>query len=172
MIKCPKCQATLPDGWTKCQFCGAEFAKQPPLPSDAGAEPEELTELRIAPAPTWAASAVRAVAIWWIVNGVWSAVSAMIHGGYAAGGLCALNVLTAIVGVGILRQAPIARTVTNVLCWLQIASGLFDFVVGFFVVSIAPILGVMMMLLAIIQAGVAAFMIYLLAETDVNSPNF
>ena len=172
MIKCPQCQATLPDGWTKCQFCGAEFAPQASQPSAAGAAPEEEPELKIAPAPKWAGSAVRAVAIWWIVNGVWTAISSLIHGGSFAGFSVVLNLLTALIGVGLLRQTPIARTVTNAICWLQIAGGIVNFLVGFFIISISPLFGVIAMLLAVVQAGVGALMIYLLAETDMNGPGF
>lgn len=171
MIKCPKCQATLPDGSLKCQFCGEMWAGPP--------APRAGLKTKIAytgGTPAWVWPAYFGIAGWWVVNGVWVILHTTVLASKEAGGIGAMLSLvvggvTALIGIGLLLRVEAARGVVNFLCFLQILGGLMTLAGFFFGGAALSLWAVVALLMAFVQIGTAGLMIFLIGETD-RTPNF
>ncbi|MGC8668931.1 MAG: hypothetical protein ACP5VE_12530 [Chthonomonadales bacterium] len=157
MIKCPACNATLPDGAVRCQFCGASLAV-PQRSSPAPNREEGSTGT-----PPWVWPAYYGVAVWWILQGV-------VHVLLVRGGVVdtSINGLSAVIGLGLLARIELVRGITNVMCFLSIVGGLFGLGMAFLEGGWSGALG---MLLAVVQIAMAGFMIFLIGETESRAPD-
>lgn len=169
MIKCPKCNATLPDGSGYCQFCKATFVPLDPLPKAAKDD-----DTGIAPQPNWVWPAYRGISIWWIVSGLYGVVSSLLTAGEAGPNVLfiALEGLTAIIGIGLIFNVGFIRKLVNIVCFLQILGGVLSVAVVIFSPHIKGILGLIALLIQALDIAFAVLMIYLLGETETQAPNF
>ncbi len=156
MIKCPACNATLPDGAVRCQFCGASLAAPGPASRPADAHSDTWGP------PRWVWPAYYGVAIWWILQGV--AHVLVVRGGIVD---LVINGLSALIGIGLLARIELVRGITNVICFLSILGGLLSLGMSFLEGGWSGTLG---MLMALVQIGMAGFMIFLIGETEGRSP--
>jgi hypothetical protein len=166
MILCPKCQQKLPDGAGHCQFCHATFA---PIGSAA---PDPDGGYEVAPRPTWIGKAYNAIAIWWIVSGLYGVLEATVLSRHVNAILLVFELITVLIGVGLLLKIEAARGVLNILCFLQILGGAFGLLIDFFSPFLTGILGFIAIFANIISIGLAMLMIYLIGETETRAPNF
>ncbi len=170
MQHCPKCNATLPDFAKSCQFCGDTWSGAPLPPgtkaSKVGAVVNSLS---------WVKPAYYGIAVWWIVGGVWSVLTgAGVFGNPGGFGIIdvLLGSLTALVGLGLVLHVDLVRGIVNVLCFLQILGGLRSLVFFFFSPFVGGFLGVVLVMMAFFQIGLAGLMIFLIGETETRGPNF
>ena len=173
MVSCPRCRATLPDGAAHCQFCGVAFGPAPraqgtpavPAGVRGGANPG---------APAWVWPAYLAVALWWVLNGVWTVVefATSAGGGFVSGVGMLIGVLCAVVGLGLLLRVEAARGVVNVLCFLKIIFGAIGFFFAFASIGFTGAMGAVAMLVSAFDIAFAGFMMYLIGETEPRAPNF
>ncbi len=172
MVKCPGCNATLPDMATQCQFCGAQFAGTPANQTRGYARPvgpqrglaRTINATDAWGKPKWVWPAYYAVAGWWVLQAILAVL--MSHGtvfGLVVGGV------TGIIGLGLLARIEIVRGIVNIVCFLNILFGLYDMGLGFLGGGWS---GSLIMVLAIMQVGMAGLMIFLIGETETRSPNF
>lgn len=156
MIKCPSCNATLPDGAVRCQFCGAALAAPAP-----GSRSHSQDGSQWGP-PAWVWPAYYGVAVWWILQGA-------VHALFLRGGLLdiTINAVSALIGVGLLARIELVRGITNVICFLSILGGLVGLGMAFLEGGWSGALG---MIMAIVQIAMAGFMIFLIGETESRSP--
>ena len=166
MLKCPHCQATLPDFSQGCQFCGKQWG------APAGSPQAKRQGRGGGGSPGWVWPAYYAIAGWWILDGL-RVLLAAITGSVSVGiiGLV-VGVITLLVGVGLVFKVELARGIVNVLCFLQILSGAFSIVMGFFFAPIMGLWGIIWMILSFVQIGTAGLMIFLIGETETRGPNF
>ncbi len=82
-----------------------------------------------------------------------------------------LGAVTALFGVGLLARVELVRGIMNVFCGLQILFGLIGLVQSILVGTVFGPLGLVMMFFDVLQIATAAFMIYLIGETDRAAPN-
>jgi len=176
MTKCPGCQATLPDGSTRCQFCGADWSAPPSVRAPArarGAAPSGAAR----PVAGWIWPAYYLVAAYWLASGVWLVLrgtvlaSAEDQGGMGILGLL-VGAFSAIVGLGLIARVEAARGIVNVLCFVNILFGSLD-ILGLFLgglhFSLFELIG---FLLAILQVGLSVLMIFLIGETESSGPRW
>jgi hypothetical protein len=168
MIKCPKCQATLPDGAERCQFCGATFTPAVSRAVGPDDEPGRSVPLQ------WVWPAYYGIAAWWIFNGLYSVVQTVWRGqAGSAFGIVGIGIgaLTALVGLGLILRVELARGIVNVLCFLQILDGAFG-LLGSFLMSFAfGLLGAIAMIMSILQIALAVLMIFVIGETESRAAN-
>lgn len=164
MTKCPGCNATLPDGASRCQFCGRTLA--PPSvrlgPRRSTPPPDAMPG-----APRWVKPAYNLIASYWILNGVWGIISDTVLAGKDGPNLvgAAMGALGALIGLGLLLRIEAVRGVVNFVCALQILFGILDVITAFILGS--PL----MMILALVQIATAGLLIFLIGETETRGPN-
>jgi hypothetical protein len=172
MIKCPKCNATLPDGAGHCQFCGNTFAAQP-VP---GRPPRnEDPDYGGSGSPQWVWPAYYLISAWWILNGIWGVIEVLLSKDPGSlFGIIAmlLNVVTALVGLGLILRVELARGIVNVLCFLQILEGIFGLLGSFAMTFVFGLFGAIAMIMSVIQIALAVVMIFVIGETESRAPNF
>lgn len=167
MISCPKCNATLPDGADRCQFCGQTFTpfRSPNAPR-AGRQPG-LSDLK------WVNFAYYGIAGWWAISNLIRVAVMLSRGvsGFDMFGL-AISGATALVGIGLIFRVELARGIVNILCFLQILFGAMWLLAGFFMTPVMGVMGGMLMIFAAIQIALAGVMIFVIGETEIRGPNF
>jgi hypothetical protein len=173
MIQCPSCKATLPDGAGHCQFCGATFAATPPSRRTDSDDPD----LGGGDSPSWVWPAYYGISIWWILSGVWGIIQELMSknpGSFWSIVSMGISAVTALVGLGLILRVEQARGIVNVLCFLQILNGVFG-LLGGFVMSFAPIIGIfgaIAMIVSALDIVFAILMIFVIGETESLAPNF
>jgi hypothetical protein len=168
MINCPKCQATLPDGSGRCQFCNTTFTAAPVRPGSDLDAPTESVNLK------WVWPAYYAIAGWWIFNGLYGIVQVLLskHAGSFWGVMdIAISSITALVGLGLILRVELARGIVNVLCFLQILQGLFGVLGGFIMSFAIGIFGAIAMVMSILQIIIAVLMVFVIGETEGRAAN-
>ena len=175
MVKCPNCQATLPDGAFQCQFCRTQLALPPGAARGYGRPSRQSAAMP--GSPSWVMPAYYGIALWWMFSGVWDILHATLWAGKDSGGF--LDILgivfggiTALVGLGLLLRIDVVRGIVNVLCFLQILFGILGLITSFLLSGPFGMIGVLGMIHSIVDIGTAALMIYLIGETDTRAPNF
>ncbi len=176
MVKCPHCNATLPDGSFQCQFCLTQFAAAPPA-ARGHAPVNSRTGSSMPGAPRWVVPAYNVIAAWWIVDGVWTILKGTVlaekdTGGFFTIVFMIIGGVTALVGLGLLLRIDLVRGIVNVLCFLQILDGAFGLLIAFVLTGMLGIWGVIAMIMSAIRIAQACLMIYLIGETDTRAPNF
>ena len=164
MMKCPKCQATLPDDSSSCQFCGAIFGT--PVRSSSSRSPSSRPSSN-SDKPVnlkWVQPAYYAIAGWWVLSGLFQLVMALSGGRFSIDLI--IGGVTAIVGLGLIFKVEAARGIVNIISWLQILSGIFTFGIGFLMSSALGSIGALIMILAVVNVVLAGLMIFLIGETD------
>jgi hypothetical protein len=171
MITCPGCQKTLPDWSKNCQFCGADTAKvSRPEPVK---KPQYVSSLD---APKWVWWAYYGIGAYWMIGGFISVLEgfglpkldfsevsnivALVMGG--------VNVL---IGLGILLRIEFIRGIVNVICFMNILSGLLGAWGSFLGIGLFGFVSVLFMLLNLFDVATGGLMIFLLGETDKRAPN-
>lgn len=164
MIKCPNCQATLPDDALTCQFCGTAMRAAPVQGSGR-------TSSKSYSNSGWERPTYYGIAAFWLVSGLWSVLNGLLltKGGNYIG--AAVGGLTALIGLGLLAKVEFVRGLVNIACFLQILSGILGVITTFFMGSLGG-LGILLVLLDFLQIAFAVLMIYLIGETDTRGPNF
>lgn len=79
--------------------------------------------------------------------------------------------VTSLVGLGLMFRVELARGIVNFLCGLQIIFGLFGLAGSVMGTLFSGALGLVFVFIQIIQIAAAAFMIYVIGETDRVAPN-
>jgi hypothetical protein len=116
-------------------------------------------------------------AAWWILQGgrtVAVSLGILPEMMSSFGGIFASFVIVAIIigaiqallGIGLMAKIEIARGIVNILCWITIAFGLYDFISLFAAVLVWPLLGILGIILNVIDIVVAGAMIWLIGETE------
>jgi hypothetical protein len=176
MTKCPHCQATLPDGAVRCQFCGTALVAPPPV-RVPGHSPGRMPTPGQGQ-PRWIWPAYYIIAGWWILSGLrtvlvfGSSPPMSVFGAIfwllgMAVGLCALAG-----GVGLVFKMEWARGIVNVLCFILILSGTVRVVGLFLGGSEGGFWGGIAVLAAFLDMGLGLLMIYVFGETESRAPNF
>jgi len=171
MINCPKCNASLPDWAQKCQFCGTDTTKV--------ARPVvDRTKRKIAAfeTPVWVNVAYYSIAGWFILSALISAAANVISinaaksdssgGDYIGLVFCVIQILIAL---GLILKINIVRGIVNFFCALQIIKGILFGLGAFPLMMISPVAGILWLLYQLFDIATAAFMIYLIGETDAGS---
>jgi hypothetical protein len=168
MIKCPHCQATLPEEAVRCQFCGAQFA---PVAGPKRASSGD--DSPISGAPKWVRSVYYIISGWWVLNGLFGVLRAVLNFGGPFGTIgLIMNVATLLIGLGLIFNVELARGIVNVLCFLNILTGAFGLIGAIFISPIAGPLGILLVVLICVQIILSGLMIYVISEIDIRSPNF
>ena len=180
MITCPKCQSTLPDWATTCQFCQTDVGKvaRPP----AAVKPQRV--YGYGPAP-WVWVTYYLIAGWWALSGLYDVVvglTGIMHPpkadsmfavdtsilGYV---MLILGAVTLVIGLGLILRIEIVRGIVNIFCWLRILGGARRGLISFALIIAWPVMGIITLVLAIVDIVSGALMIYLIGETEKNAPN-
>lgn len=166
MVECPKCRAQLPDWTQTCQFCGQDVRSVARPPSNA--KPKAMYE-----PPAWVNFAYYAIAVYWIVSGLFRILSGLgVFDREAASPLLIIvGAIGIVFGVGLIARVEIVRGIVNFVCGLNIIFGLFSLggiILGSVFAGPIAILWVIYQLIDIAQS---AFLIFLIAETERNMPN-
>jgi hypothetical protein len=164
MIKCPNCQATLPDEAVSCQFCGKAWGA-PPRPTRGPRMQPDTTS----GSPRWVLPVYYLIAVWWIVDGVRSVVGllALKHNLWGLWGL-----IDVAMGVGLLMRVEVVRGLVNLFSFVQILLGVLGIVTGFLMSAVMGFYGALLMLINTLEIAAAVFMIFLIGETETRGPNF
>jgi hypothetical protein len=171
MTNCPKCNATLPDGSQACQFCGNQWGPAPGTARSVGKKSHS------GGTPGWIWPAYYGIAGWWILNGVYSVLAATVFAPKEGGGIGSMigliiGAFTALVGLGLILRVEAARGIVNVICFIQILSGILDVIMFFFIAPALGVFGVIGFLFAFLRLGLAGLMIFVIGETESRAPNF
>jgi hypothetical protein len=161
MMKCPKCQASLPDGAGFCQFCKAQWAAPPPARmARSGGVGSTVAGTGTRP---WVWKAYYAIAAWWILEGAVDILGATVFATekHANGGMFAISLgaFSVLVGLGLILKVDLVRSIVNVLAWLNILFGLLGIVMAFFMVPVAGIWGALLMLKMFLNIGLSGLML-------------
>ena len=170
MIKCSKCQATLPDGAGYCQFCGNTFAPQPTRRRDND-EPAYVAS----GTPKWVWPAYTIISVWWIISGVWGVAQGLMSKNPASFWVIVsmvISAVTALVGIGLLLRVELARGIVNVLCFLQIIDGGFGLLGSFMLSFVFGLLGAIAMIVSALRIAMGILMMFVIGETESRAPNF
>lgn len=178
MINCPKCQATLPDWAQTCQFCQTDV-KSVPRPKAPLAPKASLTT---SSAPSWVPGAYYALCAFFILEGSFNIFQAIMSTkekfmgetiGWTAGTYISIvfGAFTALLGLGLLLRVELARGIVNFFCGLRILFGLAGLLGGLGGTLLFGPLGLIVVVMNIVDIVTAAFMIYLIGETDKRAPN-
>ncbi len=82
-----------------------------------------------------------------------------------------LGALSAVLGIGLLLKIQSVRNVVNFLCGVKIILGVLRLLGSIMVAFVLGPLGILFMFLTVVDIASAAFMIYLIGETDRVVPN-
>ena len=108
MTKCPKCNATLPDGSSSCQFCGNQWAGAP------GSVSRSSKTAYSEGTPEWIWPAYYGISGWWILNGIYAILAATVFAPKSGGGVgsmigLVIGAITALIGLGLILRVEAAR---------------------------------------------------------------
>ena len=171
IIQCPKCQKSLPGNAGRCQFCGD------PLTGIARPVATIKAVRPLTVAPKWVWSAYYLVAAYIAISGLLEVGGAFVQAakpvnGEAQGlgvfGIVAIvfGLISVAIGVGLAVRNEFFRGVANFLCGMRIIFGGFSLIALFPVYLVLGGFGAIMLLLKVLDIATAAFMIYLIGETD------
>jgi len=169
-IICPNCKQTLPFRAQICQFCKSDVRTV-----QRAALPETKTVTQAG--TDWKVVMYYVMGVWWVLNGlVVTLASAKILSQLLAGpgaffsGIPAIGMIIGVIftftGVGLLLKVELARGIVNILSWLSIASALMTGAGLLFAGIIMGPKNIIPLMKALFDLIVAAFQIYLIAETD------
>ncbi len=166
MIQCTKCGAKLPDWTPVCQFCQTDLSHVPrPKPDDPKARIKYYE-----PQP-WVNVVYNLIAVYWVLNGIYRVLVGSGVLGEQSFALVIIGVFGALFGVGMLARVELVRGIVNFVCGINIIFGVTC--LGLSVITsplVGPLalVGIVVQILDILQS---AFLIYLIAETDRQTPN-
>ncbi len=170
---CPSCGCTLPAQAQICQFCKADVrttAKSVSRAAAAACAPK-------AQDMSWQRVAYYGMGVWWIINGLMTFLASlkffnsMLAGagamftGIPAIGMV-IGVVFILVGIGLLLKIELARGIVNILSWISILGGAFRVLCFIFIGSFLGPMVFVYILRSVLDVGLAALQIYLIAETD------
>jgi hypothetical protein len=168
MIQCPNCKNTLPNGFTRCQFCGTDVSNVPRPPD---AEKVVRTSFQVA---NWVWIAYFGIAGYWLLGGaidVFRGIQALPKAGDIAYVGIAFGGATALVAIGLIMRAELVRGLVNILSFLRIldgALGLWGALLGS--LYLGPI-AIVFAIFSGLDVASGLLMIYLIGETDKGAPN-
>jgi ribosomal protein L40E len=170
MIKCPRCNATLPAWAQSCQFCQADVS------GVARPVAAKKDESRYYQAPKWVWIAYYVIAAFWILNGVrdilWGldVFGRQGEGGFFESGISvgmlAVGFVTALVGLGLILKIELARGIVNVIAGLRILFGALSLFMTIPLIFIVGIFGFLAAIWTLIDIVLAVLIIYIIGETD------
>jgi hypothetical protein len=166
MIKCPKCNHTLPGNYTICQFCGADVSAVPRV-----AEKEVVTKAYKMVTKGTLAGFYMVSAVYVLLGtvevclglGLFGNVGDFIKNIYTVFGL-----VMALIGIGMLCRAAFVYAMMGLFCAIQFVLGIIDIIASIMTVP-TPLLKYSLIGLAVIQILSAGFMFYFAEETGVTS---
>ncbi len=168
MIKCPSCQASLPDWAQECQFCKTS-TKGVARPARDPHDPAPLQS-----SPKWVWPLYYALATYFMINGLAGLVLCIVENqkGFAISGalMGILGLVSAVLGLGLLFRYEPARGIVNFVCGLNIIFGLFALAGSVFGILFSGFLGVLLVLYKLLDLAVNGFLIFLIGETDKYAP--
>jgi hypothetical protein len=148
----------------RCQFCGADVSQVPRPVAQAQVH-------RGYDAPKWVWIWYTIISMYWVLDGAFQMLAGMglISDTKSVVGII-LGAISIVIGLGLLFKIRFLRGVAHILCWLNLANGLLGLLAGLMLtVAIGP-LAYILCLFAILRAASAAFMIYLIGETESHYP--
>ncbi|MFI5386030.1 MAG: hypothetical protein ACHQ50_07905 [Fimbriimonadales bacterium] len=176
MITCPKCNATLPDWAQKCQFCQADVR--------AVVRPKPVVQQKrgYIPMHTWVWPCYYAMCAFFVLEGGAGILQTILssHAKFSGQevGLgafsfveMAIDGFTALLGIGLALRIELARGIVNFFCGLRIFFGILGLFGSLMGTLIFGALGLLFVILNIVNIVTAAFMIYLIGETEKSAPN-
>jgi hypothetical protein len=83
-----------------------------------------------------------------------------------------IGAVTALIGLGLILRIEAARGIVNVICFIQILSGVLDIAFFFFAAPALGLFGAVGFIFAFIRIGLAGLMIFVIGETESRAPNF
>lgn len=181
-LKCPQCQASLPDWSKSCQFCGADTSRL--------ARPvREETKKHYATfdTPKWIWACYYLIAAWWILGGVFD----VLNGFYVFGKPLELlklekefnitaspmvidiitGTVTACFGIGLAVKLEMIRGIVNVIAGLKLARSLLGLAGTLLGMTFSGVLGIPFMLMHLFNIITSGMLIWLIGETDMK-PNW
>jgi hypothetical protein len=81
------------------------------------------------------------------------------------------DIVGVLFGLGLLLRVEIIRAITNFFCYIKILMGLLAILGSFGMMLAFGLIGFLVFLLSMFNVASAAFMIYLIGETDKHAPN-
>jgi hypothetical protein len=133
-------------------------------------------------APSWVPGAYYALCVFFLLEGAYDIFEAVMltqrkFMGVAAGwgfqsflGIV-IGGFTCLIGIGLLLRIEIVRGIVNFFCGLRILFGLFGLLGSLGGVLLFGALGFLFLVMNVVDIATAAFMIYLIGETDKRAPN-
>jgi hypothetical protein len=178
VITCPKCNATLPDWAQTCQFCQADV-KAVARPVAPAAPKQSLTA---STSPGWVAGAYYALCVFFLLEGAYDILRAVmitqekVMGSVVGWGFesflgVIVGAFTCLIGLGLLLRVEFIRGIVNFFCGLRILFGLVGLLGSLGGVLLFGALGFLFLVMNVVDIATAAFMIYLIGETDKRAPN-
>lgn len=181
-LKCPKCQASLPDWSKSCQFCGADVSKLArPVRTDEKKHYKEFDT------PQWIWICYYIIAGWWVLGGRYDVGNSFYIFGkplellklekefHTTAGPSIVGVIsgtiTALFGLGLMLRIEIIRGIVNFVAGLKLAFGLLGLagsLIGTGLFGAMALIGVLFNLFDIITSGM---LLWLIGETDMG-PNW
>lgn len=165
-ITCPKCGNRLP-GWAQiCQFCKADVR------AVARPAPERKKQYHFASLepPKWVFPAYFSILGLWILLGAISILSMVVKNDYHVVELLS-SALTIVVSICAIFRLEFARGIINWVSGWKLFWGVLRLLGGLILTLGMPALGFIVIALAIFDIVTAAFMIFLLGETDKYAPS-
>jgi hypothetical protein len=69
-------------------------------------------------------------------------------------------------GFGMLLKIELIRGIANILCWFQVAVGLYRMAFALILVTAVGAYALLALFMTVLQVAIAGFFIYLISETD------
>lgn len=166
MIQCPGCGQSLPDTFSRCQFCGADVARVP-RPVQAKVQTHYYQPAN------WVWIAYYGIACWWLIGGakdVYGGLKTMGRDDLLFPGIGIFGVIvggvTVCIALGIILRLEFVRAIVNFWNFVKILMGLLS-LYGSVTASlfVGPI-ALLWIFLTILDLASAVMMIYLIGETD------
>jgi hypothetical protein len=178
VISCPKCNATLPDWAQTCQFCQTDV-RSIARPKPVTTEPRRIQAFVT---PQWIWGAYYGLCVLFILEGGYDIAQPFIAShqkfmgqemgmGFFSYISIAFGAFTALLGIGLLLRAELARGIVNVVCGIRILLGLLGLFGSLGGTLIFGAFGLLMVVMNIVDIATAGFMIFLIGETDKAAPN-
>lgn len=167
MITCPKCNQSLPDWATNCQFCGTSLANVP----RPKAEKEHRTQLGVIPGWVW--GLYYGVCVYWILDGTFDVLNAF-HvikiGSEQVQDIDVISLIggsiSIICGLGLVLRLEVVRGIVNFFCFLNILSGLLGGWAGLMLMAVNGLFGSIILIVNLLQVITSGLMVWLIGETD------
>ena len=162
MITCPKCGQSLMDWVVQCQFCGSD-TKSVVRP----VAPVKVRRQRAV--ASWVWPAYYGVAIYWALGGIINIIIGVF--GVSKGGSSYIidiigGLATMLVGIGLALKVELARGIANIFAFIKMGLGILGLIGTLFGMAIFGAYAFIFVIANILDIATAAFMMYLLGETD------